>query len=49
MEQQRDADRWTTEARVKLPGIDVITLGEHGLRSVEGYFDQRTLLEQLGV
>jgi steroid delta-isomerase-like uncharacterized protein len=38
-----------TEARVKLPGIDVITLGEHGLRSVEGYFDQRTLLEQLGV
>ena len=49
MEQHRDADRWTTEARVKLPGIDVITLGEHGLRSVEGYFDQRTLLEQLGV
>jgi steroid delta-isomerase-like uncharacterized protein len=37
-----------TEARVKLPGIDVITLGDAGLRSVEGYFDQRTLLEQLG-
>ena len=37
-----------TEARIKLPGIDVITLGE-GLLSVEGYFDQRTLLEQLGV
>jgi hypothetical protein len=38
-----------TQARIKLPGIDVITLGEAGLRSVEGYFDQRTLLEQLGV
>ena len=38
-----------TEARIKLPGIDVITLGEAGLLSVEGYFDQRTLLEQLGV
>jgi steroid delta-isomerase-like uncharacterized protein len=38
-----------TEARIKLPGIDVITLGEAGLRLVEGYFDQRTLLEQLGV
>jgi steroid delta-isomerase-like uncharacterized protein len=37
-----------TEARIKLPGIDVITLGESGLLSVEGYFDQRTLLEQLG-
>jgi steroid delta-isomerase-like uncharacterized protein len=37
-----------TEARIKLPGIDVITLGEAGLLSVEGYFDQRTLLEQLG-
>jgi steroid delta-isomerase-like uncharacterized protein len=38
-----------TEARVKLPGIDVIAVGEGGLRSVEGYFDQRTLLDQLGV
>jgi hypothetical protein len=38
-----------TEARIKLPGIDVITLGESGLLSVEGYFDHRTLLEQLGV
>jgi steroid delta-isomerase-like uncharacterized protein len=38
-----------TEARIKVPGIDVITLGEAGLLSVEGYFDQRTLLEQLGV
>jgi len=28
-----------TEARIKLPGIDVITLGESGLLSVEGYFD----------
>ena len=31
-----------TEARIKLPGIDVITLGESGLLSVEGYFDHRT-------
>jgi predicted ester cyclase len=38
-----------TEARIKLPGIDVITLGESGLLSVEGYFDHWTLLEQLGV
>jgi hypothetical protein len=38
-----------TEARIKLAGIDVITLGESGLLSVEGYFDQRSLLEQLGV
>jgi len=38
-----------TEARIRLPGIDVITLGEEGLLSVEGYFDQRTFLEQLGV
>ena len=38
-----------TEARIKLPGIDVITLGDTGLLSVEGYFDQRTFLEQLGV
>ena len=27
----------STEARIKLPGIDVITLGEEGLLSVEGY------------
>ena len=38
-----------TEARIKLPGIDVITLGDTRLLSVEGYFDQRTFLEQLGV
>jgi steroid delta-isomerase-like uncharacterized protein len=37
-----------TEANIKLPGIDVITTGEQGLLSVEGYFDQRTLLNQLG-
>ena len=37
-----------TEAGIKLPGIDVITVGDKGLLSVEGYFDQRTLLEQLG-
>jgi hypothetical protein len=38
-----------TEASIKLPGIDVITLGESALLSVQGYFDQRTLFEQLGV
>jgi hypothetical protein len=37
-----------TEARIKLPGIDVISVGDKGLLSVEGYFDQRTLIEQLG-
>jgi steroid delta-isomerase-like uncharacterized protein len=37
-----------TEARIKLPGVDVITLGEAGILSVEGYFNQRTLLDQLG-
>ena len=37
-----------TEASIKLPGIDVITVGDKGLLSVEGYFDQRTLIEQLG-
>jgi SnoaL-like polyketide cyclase len=37
-----------TEARIKLPGIDVITAVEQRLLSVEGYFDQRTLLNQLG-
>ena len=38
----RSADR-------ELPGIDVITLGDTRLLSVEGYFDQRSFLEQLGV
>ena len=37
-----------TDAQIKLPGIDVITVGEAGLLLVEGYFDQRSLLEQLG-
>jgi steroid delta-isomerase-like uncharacterized protein len=37
-----------TGAQIKLPGIDVIAVGEDGLLSVEGYFDQRSLLEQLG-
>jgi len=37
-----------TEAQIKLPGVDVITLGEAGILSVEGYFNQRTLLDQLG-
>ena len=37
-----------TEARIKLPGVDVISVGDKGLLSVDGYFDQRTLIEQLG-
>ena len=32
-----------------LPGIDVITVGEGGISSVVGYFDQKTFLEQLGL
>ena len=32
-----------------LPGIDVITVGESGIVRVVGYFDQKTLGEQLGL
>jgi steroid delta-isomerase-like uncharacterized protein len=32
-----------------LPGIDVITVGEGGITSVVGYFDQKTFVEQLGL
>jgi hypothetical protein len=32
-----------------LPGIDVITIGEGGITSVVGYFDQKTFVEQLGL
>ncbi|MBC3192909.1 nuclear transport factor 2 family protein [Pseudonocardia sp. C8] len=32
-----------------LPGVDVITVGEGGITSVVGYFDQKTFVEQLGL
>ena len=38
-----------TGETVALPGTNVITVGEEGLTSVRGYFDNRTLMEQLGV
>ncbi|MBV8993861.1 MAG: nuclear transport factor 2 family protein [Pseudonocardiales bacterium] len=31
-----------------LPGVDLITVGARGITSVVGYFDQKTLAEQLG-
>ena len=36
-----------TGRRCDLPGIDVITFGPDGISSIVGYFDQKTLLEQL--
>jgi steroid delta-isomerase-like uncharacterized protein len=38
-----------TGETVALPGTDVITVGDGGLTSVRGYFDDRTLMEQLGL
>lgn len=38
-----------TGNEIALPGIDVIDSGPDGIRSVRGYFDQRTLVEQLGL
>lgn len=38
-----------TGAAVDLPAIDVITVGDDGIISVVGYFDQLSLLGQLGV
>src|SRR5512133_1542183 len=37
-----------SEAQIKLPGMDVIKVGDKGLLTVDGYFDTRTLIEQLG-
>jgi steroid delta-isomerase-like uncharacterized protein len=34
---------------VHLPGADFITVGDDGIRSVRGYFDQRAFVEQLGL
>ena len=38
-----------TGGTTDLPGIDVITVGPDGIKSVVGYFDQLTMLAQLGV
>jgi predicted ester cyclase len=38
-----------TGRRVALPGVDLVELGDPGLRSVRGFFDQQTLVEQLGL
>lgn len=38
-----------TGALVALPGVDVITIDQGGIRSVRGYFDQKTFVEQLGL
>jgi steroid delta-isomerase-like uncharacterized protein len=34
---------------IALPGADFITLDGDGIRAVQGYFDQRTFVEQLGL
>lgn len=38
-----------TNGTVDLPGVDVITIGAAGIESVVGYFDQKTMVEQLGL
>lgn len=38
-----------TGASFALPGLDIIEVGPDGINSVDGYFDQLTLLRQLGV
>lgn len=38
-----------TNGTVDLPGVDVITVGSAGIESVVGYFDQKTMVEQLGM
>lgn len=43
----RDAE--PTGRTCDLLGVDVITVGPEGIISVVGYFDQKTLIEQLGV
>lgn len=34
---------------IALPGIDIVTTSEGGVTSVRGFFDQRTLVDQLGL
>ncbi len=38
-----------TNRNISLPGVDVIEIGNDGIKSVRGYFDTRTMLEQLGL
>jgi steroid delta-isomerase-like uncharacterized protein len=38
-----------TGRTIALPGADFITVADGKVRSVEGYFDQKTFLEQLGL
>lgn len=38
-----------TGGTVDLPGVDVITVGPDGITAVVGYFDQKTMVEQLGM
>jgi steroid delta-isomerase-like uncharacterized protein len=38
-----------TERVISLSGIDVIEIGNDGIKTVKGYFDTKTLSEQLGL
>ena len=38
-----------TGRAISLPGIDVIEIGTDGIKAVKGYFDTRTMLEQMGL
>jgi steroid delta-isomerase-like uncharacterized protein len=38
-----------TEKMISLPGIDVIGIGTDGIKTVKGYFDTKTIPEQLGL
>lgn len=38
-----------TDRSISLPGADVMEIGTDGIRRVNGYFDTKTLVEQLGL
>lgn len=38
-----------TGRTISLPGVDVIEIGTDGIKAVKGYFDTRTIAEQLGL
>jgi len=38
-----------TGREISLPGVDLITVGAHGIESVKGYFDTRVIPDQLGL
>lgn len=38
-----------TGRSITLPGVDVIEIGANGIKTVKGYFDTRTVPEQLGL